>query len=468
LTWQNPDHTNTTNANRDGSAASQPHVLVPYRFGTDDWANYIWHSQRYDAGPDMFESMRYVAQHYLDYYFSTAYARSRAAFTVSGYRSRISGRYLDQTYYSMRNHAYLEAVYGNAYGTLAGNAFSSNGVLAGRLGVATVADMLANAIMMPQASALNTQSGHHCLRTRPDGVRLWDRTPTNGQCVDIVINQGRDYSSYFDFGSGFFWRERVINAGSYHDKVLGLDYLTDTFLWVPGRTVIEYQDVHPLQVNMYTIYPGQTLRFFGSLLSRDYGDVAPLVRSRASADPELLRTQVATLNLPSGMGMGRNGRDPALSAIDPAMGFSMELNMLTYLFGQLSITFDRTSMYSLRMWAEGDAFGLPASASRQLVSFTNPFTNLTYYATHVGGATGEAGANVGLSARDTAANETGIAARMLLEAQRLADAWRTAPMANRAERQRELQVYLDLLDRLRDFNNYYRDSRDPSLDGVGR
>jgi len=72
------------------------------------------------GGADMFESMRYVSQHYYDYYFTTAFARNRATFTTAGYRSRITGRYMDQAYYSMRNLVYLSSIYQNAYANVPG------------------------------------------------------------------------------------------------------------------------------------------------------------------------------------------------------------------------------------------------------------------------------------------------------------------------------------------------------------
>ena len=52
--------------------------------------------------------------------------------------------------------------------------------------------------------------------------------------------------------------------------------MTTAFQWIPGRYVIEFDDVHRLQVNFYTLYPGQTLRFFGSLLARDLNSGAEI------------------------------------------------------------------------------------------------------------------------------------------------------------------------------------------------
>ncbi|MBI5513073.1 MAG: hypothetical protein HY909_04850 [Deltaproteobacteria bacterium] len=449
-----PDHTNQTNANRDGTRSETPHVLVPYMFGTDDWANYIWNTQRYDTGPDMYESMRYVSKNYQDYYFSNAFSRNRATFTVNGYRGRLEGRYFDQAYYSMRNATYLTSIYQNIIQGVPGDVANSTQVTSARLGAAMITDMFINAIVMPQSSASNRSAGRHCQRTRTDGSTVWDRGVQGSLCVDVPLGAGREFSSYYDFGSGFFWRYRITNAGSYHDKQISLDYLTETFNWVPGRTVIEFQDVHPLQINLYTMFPDQTVRFYGSLLSRDHDDIGPQVRPRAGMEPEILRTQFARLNLPAGTGMNQSGRNPALRAIDPNIGFTLELEAAAYLYGQLRLTFDRTARTSARLWADGDTWALQATPERRLVDFTNPFTGQVFHAVHIGGGMGELGERTGLSRRDTMANETGIAGRMLVQANRLADAWRNAPMSIRNERRNELQNYLDLLERVRDLSGW--------------
>ena len=462
---QVPDHTNVTDRGRDGRMG-ETHALVPYSFGTDDWANNLWNTQRYDAGPDMYESMRYVAQHYLDYYFANAFARNRATFTRNSYRARMTGRYLDQMYYSMRNFVYLLGLYQNFYGNIPtfaalfdpnSTAPSSRSIQSGRLGAALVTDTLTNSILMPQASALQENGGVHCARTRTDGTSIFERA--NGtQCVNIPLGAGRDFGTQYDFSSGFFWRDRMFSVGSYHDKQMGLEYLTDTFQWVPGRYLVEFSDVHQLQINFYTLYPGATLRFFGSLLSRDYDDVGVQAQARAGgAEPEIFRTQYARLNLPYGSGAGTNGRDHGATAraVNPNLGFTLELDALAYLRGQLELTFDRTARVSALLWRENDHWALPDNDARDLVSFRNPYTGVTYYAVHLGGAAGEPGVGTGLSRRDTALNETGIAARMLQYANRLLAARDRATGATRTSIDNELHGYVDLLDALRDIAHQY-------------
>jgi hypothetical protein len=466
---QTPDHTNITLSSRDGTRDTKianAHSLVPYSFGTDDWRNGVWNTQLYDAGADMYESMHYVGQRYLDYYFSNAFSRNRSTFTRNGYRSRVTSRSLDQMYYSMRNFAYIYTLYKNFYQNVAGFADIASPtstspyartIQSGSLGVAMVTDTLVNALLMPQASALYEGTGRHCAQTALDGTRLWGRV--NGtSCIDLPIGVGRDFATRYDFSSGFFWRDRLVSVGSYHDKQLALEYMTNTFQWIPSRSAIEQTDVHSLQINFYTLYPGATLRFFGSLLSRDHDDIG--VQARPNLDtnePDIWRTQYARLNLPFGSAAGTNGRDhgPDARAIVPNLGFTLEVDALAYLKGQLELTFDRTARVSALLWREGDQWGLVDNDSRDLVTFVNPYTNVTYAAVHIGGRSGEAGASTGLSRRDEALNETGIAARVIGYANRLrAIRDRTAPTA-RMGIDNELHSYIDMMDAMRDVSEMY-------------
>jgi len=80
---------NFSNVTRDG------HVLVPYRFDSDDRAGLIWQDQRYDQGADSFESLHYVAERWLNYYFANSYARGRVGFSTESYVLCMYGCYLE-------------------------------------------------------------------------------------------------------------------------------------------------------------------------------------------------------------------------------------------------------------------------------------------------------------------------------------------------------------------------------------
>jgi hypothetical protein len=329
--------------------------------------------------------------------------------------------------------------------------------MANRLGIATSFDAFANALLMPESSS--QYGGQHTLRRRSDGTRVYEQANFGDNVdLDIRIGDGRQFETRYDWASGFFWRDRMINAGSYHDKVMGVEYLTETFLYAPDRT-FDVQEIRNYQVNMYTVYPAQTIRFFGSLLSRDHGDVGPLVQNPGRTY-QLLRTQVALLNLPPGTAAGQNNRDPRLNAIDPDLGFHGELWTAVMSMAGLSGTFDQRFVQNARLWVDGDN-NAPNTAGTPLVSFTDPQTNLTYHALHLGAGAGEPNADVGLSVRDTSRNESGIGARMLLHAQDLRTAMEAAAAGSpeRAALSAQLQQYVDLVNIMRNLNRLYATGR---------
>lgn len=474
-----PDHTNVAIHGRDGRDGD--YLVVPYRFATDDYAGYYWYDQRYDAGADMYESLRYTSQRYLDYYFANSFSRERSTFSVDGYISRMRGRFLDNLYYVMR----VASIYHMFFNNIFANVTNYNEWLnqtsgrAQRLGIATSMDTFVNAIVMPEWSIYGSA---YTLRTRPDGTQIYEEANFGDPIAfQLEIGEGRMFMTRYDWGSGYFWRDRLINAGSYYDKLMALDYLTDTFLFAPERGLD--QDLRNRQVNVYTVYPAQTIRFFGSILSEDDADIGVLIRN-PSGQHQILRTQLALLNLPPGTGPNQNGRDPALRAIDTNLGFTGRLWSAVFSMANLSQGFDQRFMHYARLWVDGDPNEVrtdpstPAEERLQTVSFVDPFTRLTYRAIHFGREPGDPRLDPGASARELARvggnvndAERGIGARMILHANDLKRAWQNA--TNPTERNRleyELRRYVDLLNIVRRLNQYFGIGNQvvgPSLESSG-
>lgn len=460
--WE-PDHTNEATRGPDGAAGN--FLLVPYRFETDDYAGVYWYNSRYDAGADFYEVMRYFGSRYLDYYPFASFGRERSSFTINGYVSRMMGRYLDNMYYIMR----VAGIYENFYRSIFASVTNYNewkaqpAGIAQALGTATVFDTFTAALLMPEWSRFGTV---YALRTRPeDGQRFYDEANFGESgAFQMPIGEGRQFQSTWDYGSGRFWRERLVNVGSYYDKIMALNYMTDTFVYTVNRDLD--QDLRNYQVNVYTVYPGQTIRLFGSILSEDHADIGPQARN-PGRNVSLLRTRLALLNLPQGTGMGQNGRDPALTAVNPNLGFTTMLWSAVYAMAGLSGSYDQRFIQSARLWADGDPFAATLPAN-QTVTFTDPVTGLTYRAIKQASQTpGATNLDPGVSAREAARpmagdgtnypGERGVAARMLLRANdllRFANAQPANTPARNAAFTR-LQQYVDLLNIMRFLNSRF-------------
>jgi hypothetical protein len=273
----------------------------------------------------------------------------------------------------------------------------------------------------------------------------------------IPINWGRQVTSTWNNNAGFWWYEQFQRAGSYYDKVMSLQAFSDPDLYLLNRT--SSGDVRQYEVGMFEMFPEQTLRFFGGLLSEDYQDFAPIVTP--GMNPVIQRTHLATLNLPMGTSTGQNGRhfDATHLPLDPQTHFTTELWAANATMAMIPTSFDQTYMNYCRLWLDGsvDAVTIENEATNT-VSFTDPWTHQVYRAMHVGTGAGEPGANVGSSAlihpsSGTTADEAGIAARMVLHARDLETARTQAIARGNMSQANAIELaerqYLNVMDAVR-------------------
>lgn len=435
-----------TNVTADG------HLLVPYRFDSDERAGLVWQNQPYDAGADAYESVRYVAGRWLDHYFLDSFARRRSGFSTEGYVNRQWGRYLENLRQVTQLLAFDRIIDDDFFAGAPGwDAWRSDpDERAGVLNDATLAaavDAMAAQLLMPEV-------GDHGRRSSVDGVRWAESDPTDPTFVSVELNRGRYFESTWRFDQGWWWYEQLDRAGSFYDKTMALQALVDPDLSLVGRDTAG--DIRLFQLNAFTIYPAQMTRLFGALLSEDRGDFAPIIRT--DGEFEIQRTSVATLNLPP----GANGRvlDGNHVPLDPQTGFTLQVWSAALTMSGFPATFDRRYMDFARLWIDGSAEAISVDdPARSTVAFTDPWTRQVFRAQHFGAARGEPGAAVGASslvhrATGATANEAGVAARMLLHARDLEAAWREAERGGdptaAARWESELRRYVDLLRVMRD------------------
>ncbi len=450
--WGPADFTNETN---DG------HVLVPYRFDSDERAGLVWQDQTNDTGADAYESLHYVASHYLDYYFANSYARYRSGFSTEAYVARQWGRFVEQMRQCAQTLAFDMVSYQDF---LAGNVgwpryrddAAEHGGFVNQATMSLVADAFVAQVTMPEMGQ------HRAVRTS-NGSRLATPNYETNAGFPIPINQGRGFESTWRDDVGFWWYEQLNRAGAYYDKTLALDAFADPELLLLQRDTPT--DLRLFQLSFYSMYPAQTIRLFGGLLAEDYDDYAPIVS--LTGDHDIARTHLATLNLPPGVGGGRSGRvlDANHVALDPQAHFTVQLRSAIMSVAQFPATFDQRFMDYARVWSDGSVESISVSdPARNTVAFTDPWSGVTFRALHVGAAAAEAGADVGASSlvhpgTTSVANEAGIGARMLLHAADI-DALRTQALARGEAAQAtayetEERRYLDLVQVMRRLTAIY-------------
>ncbi len=443
--WGAPSYSNVTT---DG------HVLVPYRFDSDERAGLVWQDQRYDAGPDQYESLHYVASHLIDYYFINSYARLRTGFSTGKYVARIWGRYLEQFRQTTQLLAFDLINWQDFFATSPGwDAYVNDpNVLGGYINQTAMnmaVDTMVGILTIPEIGA-------HVRSNNFDGSKLYTVDMIGvSNTFDVPINDGRAFESNWRNDVGFWWYDMLDRAGSYYDKVMMLQALTDPQLLLLQRDTPS--DIRLFQLSFYTMYPDQMMRLFGAMLSEDFDDFAPIV---STTDQTIARTHVSTLNAPD----AERGRtiDAKHTAIDPQTHFTIQLWSAVQTVAQFPATYDQRYMDFARLWIDGSAESIDVKdPDVNTVTFTDPFSHQTYRALHFDCKSGP-GAGVGCSNAvhpGGGANEAGVAARMILHAQDLEAVRQQKIAANdtsgAAELELQLTKYLDLLNVMRDLTKAF-------------
>jgi hypothetical protein len=451
--WGTPSFSNATN---DG------HVLVPYRFDSDERAGLVWQDQRYDAGPDPFESRHYVTSHLIDYYFMNSYARLRSGFSTEKYVTRMWSRYLDQLRQTTQINAFDLIEWQDFFSSTPNfNAYMTDPKeLGGHVNLQAMSlsvDTMVAILSMPEV-------GGHVNQKQFDNTNLIvpDTQGTGQSPFNIAINDGRAFESNWRNDAGFWWYDMLDRAGAYYDKVMMLQALTDPDLLLLARDTPS--DIRLFELNFYTMFPDQMVRLFGSLLSEDVGDFAPIV-SQANGQQVISRAHVATMN------SAPRTIDATHQLLDPQDHFTIQLWAAVQTMAQFPATYDQRYMDLTRLWIDGSVEQITTTSPT--VYFPDPFSGQTYRALHFScsAQTSSAGAcdpvtgactlsapGVGCSpylhlASGKVSDEAGVAAKMLLHLQDLEQARQNAltakDTATAGNLEQQERKYLDLVNVMR-------------------
>jgi hypothetical protein len=450
--WGAPSVSNTTN---DG------HVLVPYRFDSDERAGLVWQDQRYDAGPDQFESLHYVTSHLLDYYFINSYARLRSGFSTKKYVARIWGRYLDQLRQTTQLQNFDLQWWQNFFSDTPNfNAYMTDpkefGGYVNLQAMSESADTIFAILTMPEIG------GHSPSKQFDDSNLVIQDFFTAGQ-MQVAVNDGRAFESDWRNDAGFFWYDMLDRAGAYYDKVMMLQALTDPDLYLLQRDTPT--DIRLFQLSYYTMFPGQMIRLFGGLMAEDYNDYAPTAVGSGSA-MKIVRPHVVTANTDV------RTIDATHQPLDPQTHYTVQLWTAVTAMAEFPATYDQRYMEFSRVWLDGSNEQINVPIAKQ-VKFSDPFSGQTYVALHYDCTKADEAADVGCSTTAHASlngltsNEAGVGARMLLHLQDMEAVRQKAIAANDTAKAQSVEQqerkYLDLVNTVRNLSKHfgYGDSQTP-------
>ncbi len=438
LGWD-PEHPNVATAGRDGTRGE--FLIVPHRSATDDWRGRVWDNNAWDSGADMFEVMDSLRRAEQSTAWFLADTWPRGSLTVGAYRARLRERYLEPQMFAARGALLVIEAYRWAFREWD---YPGRFVSPGATGIGLAVNAMVEHLLRPTYSPTSTFN----LVPQYDGSTIYVPSPRTLGSLRLE-GDGRNVASDVLQRDG---RWEVTRVGMFHDAQIAASLLLDAYVPPPGVAGFETADPTRYAVNVAAMFPGQTIRFFGSLLSHDYDDIALQVAPRTGMAARLVQAEFRSVNRPPGLGAGRNGRDPALHSVQPMMTVALERQIAATLFAGVRATRRDSFTDQLLVWSDGDPWSIAPSADREVRVFVEPTSGRRYLALHVGAAPAERGASVGLSRRDEPVNESGVAARVLRYAAFVAEAWRNAPLQAADEVQRALREYVSLLDAMRELS----------------
>jgi hypothetical protein len=310
-------------------------VEVPYMFCSDEFADATVSCHRWDEGADPLEIVRNAVDSYESYYFFNNYKRGRFGFDAYSVYQRTSSRYFSYLTNTYQHWLFRVAFYGLDDITLE-NYWT--------LGTFSGFNLLMDVISKPEY-------GTYCRADEPGGDcredgRYWVRvasttTPTNDP-HQMVIDRGigrRRYSRY-DFDSGYYYQNQMLEAGHFWEYLAAIEALTaSNGVFVGVETGADFTRY---LVPYYIVFEDELTRFFEGAITDDYSAYAPRV-----VDQQVQPTPAATLTLNNGTRL-----DPGTGRIIPAVNFGapiwLDNNFTLKFYTLLQGMSEFRSLYSLR------------------------------------------------------------------------------------------------------------------------
>ena len=378
---------------------------VPYRFCSDELSDISPDCMLYDAGADQYETLQSLIDAYWSYYVFASFRRERLGFDIDGYYDRVYWRYFsklasgNQDY--VWNRAWLEeSFYGDP--TLDTFFTREDGMGAYTTGTGAIFSLLSRVVAAPEP-------GDYAEYLVPDesGTAFYLDEYQDVPELAVDVGDGRYLETAWNFDSGYYWFDELERVGFFWDKTLALEVLTDPETYFLGKD--EASDARGFSINFHTTFPDAVNGLLAGLLADDWSRIGPRSDGRGG------------LAYPNPQQLAR-GDMPGVP-VDPNAGYSVQLwgAVLGMLF--IPLGYDHTFMEQARIFVDGGAEGV-ALPPVETVTFTNPYTSLTYMAG---------------SYPDAMGRETGIGAMLLLHAQALADVGADA----------ELDEYMDIINLMR-------------------
>jgi hypothetical protein len=182
----------------------------------------------------------------------------------------------------------------------------------------------------------------------------------------VPLGTGRWLYSVYDVDTGYTFYERLKWIGTFYDKLLALETLTNPNSYFLG--VDTFQSVDEWAISMYLAFPDEIQRLFAGMAADRFDLFAGTFDKRGEWEaPDPFRTE------PTPWPEETKG-----APVDPQTSFTIQLYTLWYGMAWLNANFDNTFNDGAKIWLDGSGEAIAVADEERLVSFTDPWNGRTY------------------------------------------------------------------------------------------
>jgi hypothetical protein len=358
-------------------------VEVPYRFCSDEYVDGTATCHAFDLGADAYEFVDDTIQRYWTYYWFNNFQRDRVFFDQWDYMDRMWWRYFAFILNSYQNWVFDQWFRAETWDWVAetpetwgvenkpwtkaldGGLVKTAAVMKGMTFIQQVL-----ALPEPGAYMYDFDDGYywafHPSSLPPcDGVWAFN---TSDWCSDanLELGQGRHLYSIYDWESGYYFYERLKWVGTFYDKLLALDVLTNPATLFLG--VESAESIDEWAISMYLTFPKEIQRIFGGIAADRFDMFAGVIEednwTYVPPDPFAEAPAEPVVEPPA--------------PVDPATSFTIQLYGLWYGMAWLNANYDNSFNNFAKIWLEGSGEALVPVDPASLIRFENPFNNRVY------------------------------------------------------------------------------------------
>ncbi len=327
---------------------AQP-LRVPYIACFDEYLDATPTCHTWDEGADPYEIVMNWVNSYNEYYLFNNFQRDRVGFDSIDVFQRVTSRY------------FLPVA--NMYQHWLFNQYNSRDQI---LEVYDTMSTSAGFTMLWNVMATPRYGSY----TRNGDVYEWDSYTMGRGDLDIQPGVGRRMFSRYDYDSGYFLFDRVLEAGYFYDQLGAMIALTTNDASVIGVGQDVAADFLSYSIPYYIVFQSDIDNLFSSVFLEDF---------RAYA-PHIVDGQVATRN-PFSTLFGEDGGVPAdAPSVELGITWSTRIRVLLYGMALLSSNYDLSFVQHAQIGLAGSGEEIVPAEGFEAVTLQDPGSPRVYVA----------------------------------------------------------------------------------------